>query len=59
MEGDFKIVNYDLYCQTCKNYLEDESDPKSKCWDCLDEPVNQDSHKPINYEEKDEWAATR
>ena len=47
-----KIVQYETYCQKCKHFEDDESDPKSKCWICLDEPVNIDSRKPINFEEK-------
>lgn len=46
-----KIVTYEIYCQKCKHYQEDESDPKSRCWTCLDEPVNIDSRRPINFEE--------
>lgn len=48
-----KIVNYELYCHNCEHFEEDESDPKCPCWDCLDEPFNIDSHKPINFKEKD------
>lgn len=53
MEGDYKIVDYDKYCQSCKHYDEDESDPKCPCFRCLDEPANIDSHKPLYFEE--EW----
>ena len=46
-----KIVKYETYCQKCKHYNEDEGNPKSKCWNCLDEPVNIDSRRPVNFEE--------
>ena len=49
-----KIVIFSDYCQRCAHYEEDESDPKSACWDCLDEPVNIDSHRPLYFKEKDE-----
>ena len=52
-ESKEKFVEFERYCQTCAYYDEDESDPKSHCWDCLDEPVNVDSHKPVNYKEAD------
>lgn len=46
-----KIVRFDLYCKKCKHYESKESDPKSPCWECLDEPSNTDSRKPINFTE--------
>jgi len=55
MEGDYKFVEFDKYCDTCKHYKEDEADPKSKCFDCLMTPVNVDSHKPVHYEKETEY----
>lgn len=52
MEGDNKEVFFDVYCPTCEHWSENENDPESACWDCLEAPVNQDSHKPINWVEK-------
>lgn len=50
MEGDYKIVEFEKYCPTCKYYeLDENEDP---CYECLAEPANIDSHKPIKYEEK-------
>ncbi len=49
MEGDNKEVFFDVYCPTCEHWSENENDPESACWDCLEAPVNQDSHKPINW----------
>lgn len=46
-----KIVYFDEYCKTCKYEKTDESD--DICNDCLDEPVNEDSHKPVNWKEKE------
>ena len=45
-----KEVYFDQYCPTCK-YVDvpEKSDP---CFDCLTEPVNQYSHKPVKYEKK-------
>lgn len=44
-----KEVYFDQYCPTCvsRELKEDEE----SCYDCLSEPVNQYSHKPVKYEE--------
>ena len=45
-----KEVYFDKYCPTCKHQdLRETEDP---CFDCLDEPVNQYSHKPVYFEER-------
>lgn len=49
MEDHYKEV-YFTYCNTCKNKDVDQSD--DPCHECLNEPVNLNSHKPVNYEEK-------
>ena len=44
-----KEVYFNLYCPTCKHYTKrEDEDP---CYDCLDQGWNEDSHKPIKYEE--------
>ena len=43
-----KIVNFE-YCKTCVHYSEPES--CDICNDCLNEPVNTQSQRPINYKE--------
>ena len=53
MEDNTKFVEFERYCYRCAHYDEDEADPKSKCYGCLDEPVNIDSHKPVNFKERD------
>lgn len=50
MNEGYKEVRFDLYCESCKyKELKDTEDP---CHDCLDEPINLHSHKPVKYEEK-------
>ena len=45
-----KEVYFDQYCKSCKHHgLEESKDP---CNDCLTEPSNTNSHKPMNYESK-------
>lgn len=45
-----KMVFYDEYCPKCKNWKTDEV--KDPCNECMDQPFNYDSHKPINFQEK-------
>nr|DAE02579.1 MAG TPA: Urotensin II [Siphoviridae sp. ctmYS12] len=50
MEYGYKEVEFWKYCEKCKHYeVEDVKDP---CNDCLDEPVNLHSTKPVYFEEK-------
>ena len=43
------LVDYEKYCKTCKHRnLKETEDP---CNDCLTWPENEDSRKPILYEE--------
>lgn len=51
MDDEFKEVYFHEYCKSCKHKeLPDHEDP---CNECLDNPVNVHSHKPVNYEEKE------
>lgn len=46
-----KEVNFRLYCPKCKYYpLGSTDDP---CNECLGQGWNEDSHKPINWKEKE------
>lgn len=47
-----KEVRFDLYCSKCKYY--EKSEAEDPCWHCLDQGWNEDSHKPIEFEEKEE-----
>lgn len=50
MVNEYKEVYYDQHCKTCKHEkLEDTEEP---CNDCLSEPINLHSHKPVKWEEK-------
>lgn len=45
-----KEVYYDLWCPKCKHFKTHEfEDP---CDECLENPCNEDSHKPVNFEEE-------
>lgn len=50
MEYIDKIVDFGLYCPKCKHEKDDEA--KEPCHDCLNNPTNVHSHKPIHFKEK-------
>lgn len=47
---DYKEVYFDKYCKTCKH--ESKKEDERPCDICLEEPVNLESHKPVEWEEK-------
>jgi hypothetical protein len=50
MQTETKIVYFDKYCPVCKyQTLNKTEDP---CNECLTNPSNINSHKPVNFEEK-------
>lgn len=46
----YKEVYFNQYCKTCKHAKKKEHE--EPCEECLDNPINQYSHKPINWEKK-------
>ena len=49
MQIETKIVAFEVYCSKCKYAkTEDMEDP---CNECLTNPTNINSHKPVNFEE--------
>lgn len=50
MDDQYKEVYYNEYCYRCKskNLLENEP----PCDECLSEPINLYSHKPVRFEEE-------
>lgn len=50
MENQYKFVDFNLYCETCKyKNIKDELG-EEPCNSCLAEPVNLNSVKPVKYE---------
>lgn len=49
MIGDKKEVYFDQYCSKCVN--KDRPESANPCWDCLEEPAREDSHKPLYFKE--------
>ena len=54
MDNIYKFVDFNKYCPLCKHKDESEFEAfGSACYDCLDEPVNTNSHKPVKFEEEE------
>ena len=51
MEVHNKIVNFECWCPKCL-YRKSPAD-EDPCNECLTQPVNEDSTKPINFKETD------
>ena len=49
MEHIWKEVDYAKYCKTCVYY--DKEDIDDPCNECLAEPMNEYSRKPVEYKE--------
>lgn len=47
----YKEVYYDQYCKKCKHDKTKEIDVP--CAECLGEPLNWNTHRPVKYEEKE------
>ncbi len=50
MDDSYKEVYFGKYCKTCMHC--DKAETDDPCDDCLSEPVNVYSHKPVKYEER-------
>ena len=51
-DAGYKEVYFYKYCKLCKYYeLDASEDP---CDECMNNPTNLYSHKPINFEEEEE-----
>jgi len=47
----FKEVDFNKYCPKCQYDKKlEEDDP---CFECLEVPARADSHKPVNFKEKE------
>lgn len=51
MDEELKEVYFNEYCSKCKHEkIEETEDP---CDDCLANPANVNSHKPVRFKEKE------
>lgn len=46
----YKEVYFHEYCKTCKH--KDLKEHEEPCNECLSEPTNLDTHRPVRYEKK-------
>lgn len=51
MENDYLLVDFSKYCKTCKH--KDTLETEDPCNECLENPKNLYSHKPVKYEPAD------
>lgn len=51
VEQMYKEVLFDQYCEKCK--YNENKEIESPCDECLENPVNLYSHKPVKFEEKE------
>ena len=49
--GKEKEVRFDIYCKQCLYRDKEETD--DPCDECLENPVNEYSHKPVYYKEEE------
>lgn len=56
MNNRRKEVFFDMYCKTCKYYK--QASYLHPCNDCLSNPYNEDSHKPVNWKEAESNGST-
>lgn len=50
MVNEYKEVRFDEYCMTCEH--ETKKEDEDPCDECLNNPVNLYSKKPVNWKEK-------
>jgi len=55
-EHEYQYVHFDVYCNLCKHKMTLEI--KEPCNECLDNPTNLYSHKPVNFEGVKKWLIT-
>ena len=52
MEDIYKEVYFDQFCKKCEH--KDKKESEDPCFECLDNPENLYSHKPVNYKPKNQ-----
>lgn len=48
---EYREVRFDKYCPKCKHM--DIEEKNAPCCECLEEPTNLHTDKPVKYEEKE------
>ena len=47
----YKEVYFDKYCKICKH--EKLKETEAPCYECLGEPLNLNTHRPVKYDKKE------
>lgn len=50
MKNNYKIVYFERFCNKCVHFKNSEAD--EPCRECLNHPVNEDSHRPTKFKKK-------
>ena len=53
MDNDYREVDFSEYCHKCKHVKKNEDE--SPCDECLDNPINLYSEKPVKWEGEEKW----
>lgn len=47
--GEYREVRFDEYCKKCTH--SEKREDEDPCWECLENPVNEHSRKPVYFKE--------
>ena len=51
-DEEYKMVHFHEYCKKCKHENVADDGATEPCNECLENPTNLYSHKPVKFEEK-------
>lgn len=54
IDNQYTFVEFEKYCKNCKHNSVDDIKGEEPCNECLSNPVNLNSKKPVKYEEKED-----
>lgn len=54
IDNQYTFVEFEKYCKNCKHKSVDDIKGEEPCNECLSNPVNLNSKKPVKYEEKED-----
>lgn len=54
LDNQYKFVEFENYCKDCKYYDIKDTEGKEPCNECLSNPINLYSKKPVKYEKKED-----
>jgi hypothetical protein len=52
IENEYQEVRFNQYCKTCEH--ENVPETEDPCNECLDNPANLYSHRPVKYKQKEQ-----